>query len=264
MPQKISVNGIDIAYEDEGPKDGPVVVMSHSLSANRRMWDPQVPALVDRYRVVRYDTRGHGDTSVPEGAYTLDQLADDAIGLIRALDLGRVHFVGLSMGGMVGQTVALKAPEVLESLVLCDTSSGYPGAGRSMWEERIANARKGGMAGMVDATIERWFSPGFVARDPGTIGAVRDMILATDVNGYIGCSHAISKLDTTPRLGEIAVPTLILVGEDDPGTPVAMHEVLRDGIAGSELVIFPVARHLSNMEVTDAFNGTLRRFLDAH
>lgn len=261
--QKINVGGLNIRFADEGPKSAPVVMMSHSLSAEIGMWSPQADALKDRFRVIRYDTRGHGGTDAPEGPYTLDMLADDALGLMDALDLGKVHWVGLSMGGMIGQTLALKAPDRLLSLTLADTSSGYPADAVAGWADRIAAAKANGMAAGVDMTIDRWFSPGFVKEDPATIQAVRDMILATPVAGYCGCGAAIAQLNITPRLGEITIPTLVICGEDDPGTPLAMSEIMRDGIPGAELAVLPVARHISNLEDVEGFNQALEGFLDA-
>ena len=264
MP-KISANGIGIHYEIEGPTDGPVVTMSHSLSAHSGMWAPQVPALTGRgYRVLRYDTRGHGQTDVPEGPYSLDTLADDAAALLRALGIAKTHFVGLSMGGMIGQTLALKHPQLLRTLTLCDTSSGYPADASAMWEDRISAAEKMGLEPGVETTIERWFSPGFAADSRVVVDSVRAMIRATPVRGYVGCCHAISKLDVTPRLSEIKVPTLVIVGEDDPGTPVAMSRTIQQGITGSELVILPVARHLANTEAVEGFNQALLDFLGRH
>lgn len=263
MVELAHVNGTDIAYVLEGPADAPVLTLSHSLSADHTMWDPQMPVLLDAYRVLRIDTRGHGASAAPAGEYTLEQLADDAIALWDKLGIARTHWCGLSMGGMIGQTLALKAPERLASLVLCDTSSGYPPEAATMWGERIAAARANGMAASLDATIDRWFSPGFVERAPETIAKVRAMIAATPVDGYCGCAAAIARLALTDRLGEIALPTLVIVGEDDQGTPVAMAETIRDGIAGAELVVLPVARHIANMEDVAGFNTALRRFLDA-
>lgn len=259
----VNVGGLNIRYADEGPKSAPVVMMSHSLSAELAMWAPQAEALQNRYRVVRYDTRGHGGTDAPDGAYTLDMLADDALGLMDALALDAVHWVGLSMGGMIGQTLALKAGARLRSLTLADTSSGYQAEAVAGWAERIAAAQANGLAGGVDATIDRWFSPGFVERDPATISTVRDMILATPVAGYCGCGAAIAKLNVTPRLGEIQMPTLVICGEDDPGTPLSMSEIMRDGIPGAKLAVLPVARHISNLEDVAGFNAALEGFLDA-
>jgi len=264
MVELADVNGTRIAYRFDGPAGAPVLTMSHSLSADHSMWDPQLPALTDAYRVLRFDTRGHGASAVPAGEYTLGQLADDVIGLWDALGIENTHYCGLSMGGMIGQTLALKAPERLKSLVLCDTASAYPPEAQAMWAERIKAAQANGLAAGVDATIDRWFSPGFVERAPDVIEGVRRMIAATPVDGYCGCGAAISRLNLTHRLGEIATPTLVICGEDDPGTPLAMSEVIRDGIPGANLVVLPVARHLSNIEDVAGFNAALRTFLDAN
>ncbi|MBI1962128.1 MAG: alpha/beta fold hydrolase, partial [Candidatus Rokubacteria bacterium] len=155
---KVTANGIGVSYTLDGPAGAPVVTLSHSLAATSAMWEPQVKALTARWRVLRYDTRGHGGTDAPAGAYTLDQLAEDARQLLAALGVTTTHFVGLSMGGMIGQTLALKAPELFASLVLCDTSSREPPEARPTWEERIRTAETQGMEPMVEATIGRWFT----------------------------------------------------------------------------------------------------------
>lgn len=260
----IQANGVGMRYLDEGPKDAPVVMMSHSLSAELAMWAPQAAALRDRYRVVRYDTRGHGGTDVPDGPYTLELLAEDAFALMDALRLGSVHWVGLSMGGMIGQTAALMDGDRFRTLTLADTSSGYPPDAAAMWGDRIEAARKNGMAAGVEATMERWFSPGFIARGDKVLDEVRAMIRSTPVEGYCGCGAAIRALNVTPRLGEIKTPTLVICGEDDPGTPLAMSETIRDRIPGAQLAVLPVARHLSNLEDVDGFNRALAGFLDAN
>ena len=264
MP-RVSANGISTYYEIEGPENGPVVTLSHSLAAHSGMWAPQMPALVARgYRVLRYDTRGHGQTEAPDGPYSLEMLADDAAALLQALGVAKTHFVGLSMGGMIGQTLALRRPELLRTLTLCDTSSGYPPEAAALWQDRIAAAEANGMEPNVEPTIERWFSPGFVLSNRPVIDSVRAMIRNTPVKGYVGCSHAIARLALTDRLSGITVPTLIIVGEDDPGTPVAMSRTIHERIAGSELVILPTARHLANMETADRFNEALLGFLARH
>ena len=152
---KISANGISMNYTFDGPADAPVVTMSHSLATDRGMWDPTVPALTSRFRVLRYETRGHGQTEAPRGAYTLEQLADDARALLRALGIQRTHWVGLSMGGMIGQLLALKAPDVLLSLSLCDTSSRIPADAKPQWEDRIRTAEAKGMEPLVEPTLAR-------------------------------------------------------------------------------------------------------------
>jgi 3-oxoadipate enol-lactonase len=261
---KITANGINIHYILEGPEAGPVVTMSHSLATNLTMWDPQIPVLTSRYRVLRYDTRGHGSTDAPAGSYTLEMLAEDVRALLQALGIERTHFVGLSMGGMIGQTLALQTPHLLRSLVLCDTASRVPPEARPTWDERIRVAEAQGMEPHVAPTIERWFTAPFREQHPEVVEPVRTMIRSTPSRGYIGCCHAIAALDLTDRLKEIKVPTLIIVGEDDPGTPVAASHTIHEQIQGSELVILKSAAHLSNMEQPQAFNQALTAFLAKH
>ena len=261
----VKANGIDVHYVMEGPADGPVVTMSHSLMTTLGMWEPQVKPLIERgYRVLRYETRGHGGTSVTEPPYTLDTLAADAAAMLEALGIRQTHFVGLSMGGMIGQTLALARPDLLKTLTLCDTSSGYPPEAAAMWNDRIKGAEQGGMEPAVAGTIERWFSPSFAAANDPVVAPVRDMIRGTAVKGFIGCGHAISKLALTEKISAIRVPTLIIVGEDDPGTPVSMHVTIKEKIAGSQMVIIPDARHLSNLEAVEPFNAALLGFLALH
>jgi 3-oxoadipate enol-lactonase len=207
---KISANGIQMHYTLEGPADAPMVTMSHSLATDLSMWDPQAKALVQRYRVLRYDTRGHGATDAPAGAYTLTQLADDARALLKALGIARTHWIGLSMGGMIGQTLALTSPEILRSLSLCDTSSRIPADMKHVWDERIATVDAKGMDPMVEPTIARWFTPKFIETRKDVIEPVRAMIRRTPPKGYVGCCHAIKALDLTDRLKAITLPTLIM------------------------------------------------------
>ncbi|HYE90451.1 MAG TPA: 3-oxoadipate enol-lactonase [Terriglobales bacterium] len=260
---KTTANGIAINYTIDGPDGAPPLVMSHSLATDLSMWAPTVPALKDRFRVVRYETRGHGQTDAPKGPYTLDQLADDALALIKALNLGRVHWVGLSMGGMIGQTLALKAPEALLSLSLCDTSSRIPAEAKSAWADRIKTAESQGMEPLVQPTLERWFTAPFRERRKDVVDKVATMIRTTPPAGYAGCCAAIAQLDLTEKISAIKVPTIAIVGEDDPGTPVAAHKVIHEKIAGSRLEIIPSAAHLANMEQPDAFNKALTSFLFA-
>jgi 3-oxoadipate enol-lactonase len=257
---KVSANGIDIHYEIEG--DGPVVTMSHSLACALGMWDEQVRALRGRYRVLRYDTRGHGQTAAPTGPYTLEMLAEDLRGLLAALGIGQTHFVGLSMGGMIGQVFALSNPGVFQSLVLCDTTSRYPAAAAPVWEERIKTVSAQGMEPMVGPTLERWFTAPFRKRRPEVTERVAAMIRATPPAGYIGCCHAIPKIDVTRRLGEVRCPTLVVVGEEDPGTPVEMAREIHAALPSGELAILRSASHLSNVEQPEEFNRVLLGFLD--
>jgi 3-oxoadipate enol-lactonase len=258
---KITANGIQMHYTLEGPANAPMVTMSHSLATDLSMWDPQAKALAQRYRVLRYDTRGHGGTDAPAGAYTLTQLADDARALLKALGIARTHWIGLSMGGMIGQTLALTSPEILQSLSLCDTSSRIPAEMKHLWDERISTVEAKGMDPMVEPTVARWFTPKFIETRKDVIEPVRAMIRRTPPKGYVGCCHAIKPLDLTDRLKAITLPTLIIVGAQDQGTPLSASQAIHDQIKGSELVVLDPASHLSNLEQPDAFTRALEQFL---
>jgi 3-oxoadipate enol-lactonase len=257
----VSANGITVNYTLDGPANAPVVTLSHSLATDLSMWDPQMKALTARYRVLRYDTRGHGGTDAPATAYSLTQLADDARALLHVLGIERTHWVGLSMGGMIGQTLALATPTLFQSLVLCDTSSRIPAEAKPLWQDRIKTAETQGMEPLVEATLGRWFTAPFREQRKDVIEPVRAMIRNTNPRGYAGCCHAISALDLTDRLPGIKLPTLIIVGEEDQGTPVAASQAIQAKIGGSQLEILKSASHLSNMEQPEAFTAALTSFL---
>jgi len=255
---KARTNGIELNYAVEGA--GPWLVMSHSLACNVSMWDEQVAALRQKFRVLRFDTRGHGASDAPEGAYALDMLSDDLIGLFDTLGIASAHYVGLSMGGMIGMTSALRHPQRFESLVLCDTSSRVPPEAAPVWEGRIKAARESGMEPLVEPTLQRWFTEPFYKSNKAMMGRVGQMIRDTPVAGYIGCCHAIPKINITDRLGAIRCPTRVIVGDQDVGTPVAMSRAIQEAIPGSDLVVIPSASHLSNLEQPEAFNQALAGF----
>jgi len=258
---RIKANGIQINYELSGKKGAPVVILSHSLSSSLLMWNPQMDALNPYFQVLRYDTRGHGNSDAPSGAYTLDLLEDDVIKLLDVLGMDRAHFVGLSMGGMIGQGLALRHPHRLKSLVLCDTTAVFPAESQPVWDERVDKARNKGMKALLEETMERWFTPTFLKQNSPMVNLIREQILATPVAGYIGCAEALRRLNYLNRLPEIKMPTLIMVGEDDPGTPVSASEAMHKRILNSKMVVLPSARHLSNVEQTEAFNAPLLKFL---
>jgi 3-oxoadipate enol-lactonase len=258
---KILANNIQINYELTGQLDAAVVMLSHSLASSMVMWDPQLPSLETHFRVLRYDMRGHGDSDAPDGAYTLELLAQDAVALLDALGIDSVHFVGLSIGGMIGQGLALNHANRLKSLTLCDTSAIMPDEAQPILQERIAAARENGMVDQVDGTLERWFTPQYLEENPPEVEMIRQQIAATPLPGYLGCSEALGGLNYLEWLSEIKLATLIMVGEEDPGTPVAASEAIHERIAGSQLVILPSARHLSNIEQAEAFNQSLMAFL---
>lgn len=254
-------NGARLAYRLDGPQDAPAVMLSNSLMSTHVMWDPQIAALTERFRVLRYDTRGHGASEVTPGPYSIELLADDAAALIEAAGLAAVHFVGLSMGGMIGQQLAVRHPRRVLSLSLCDTASEMPP--RSMWEARFETARTQGVAGLVDSTIQRWFVPSFIAREPDAIAWVRKMILQTTPEGYIACASAVRDMSQTHLLREIRVPTQIIAGRDDPACTLAASEVLHREIRGSTLHVIDDAAHLSNIEKPEQFTRLLVDFISA-
>ena len=258
---RIKANGIQMNYELTGKDDGAVVIVSHSLGCSLAMWDPQMDSLEPHFRVLRYDTRGHGLSQASVGAYTLELLGEDAIALLDALGIDTVHWVGLSMGGMIGQHLALHHADRLQSLILCDTSAAVPEEAQPLWQERIDAARDKGMEALIEAIIERWLSPSFVARNSLMVTRIRKQFLATPVDGYVGCSEAIRKLNYVDQLAKINIPTLIIVGEDDPGTPVAVSQAMHERILNSKLVVVPSAHHLSNVEQPELFNAALLAFL---
>jgi 3-oxoadipate enol-lactonase len=260
---QIKANGIRMNYALSGKKGGPVVVLSHSLCCNLLMWNPQIDALNPYFKVLRYDTRGHGATDAPSGSYTLELLAEDVVGLLDALGMDRVHFVGLSMGGMIGQCLVLNHPHRLKSLALCDTASIIPAEAQPVWQERLDKVRKKGVEALSEETMERWFTPAFLRQNPPGVKLIREQILATPAAGYIGCAEAIRRLNYLDRISAIKIPTLIMVGKDDPGTPVSASKAMHERITGSKLVVLPSARHLSNVEQTEAFNAALLEFLKA-
>jgi 3-oxoadipate enol-lactonase len=260
--QTAQVNGAKIAYRIEGPAGAPVVMLSNSLMSTHAMWDPQMRGLLSRFRVLRYDTRGHGESETTPGPYTIEQLAEDAARLIRATRVGPVHFVGLSMGGMIGQQLAVRHPQLLATLSLCDTASEMPPT--SMWNERIETVRARGIQGLVDGTIKRWFVRDFVEHHADDIAWVRRMILQTQPDGYIGCASAVRDMSQTHLLSRIRVATQVIVGRDDPACTLAASEVLHRNIAGSTLHVIDEAAHLSNIEKPAQFTGLLLDFIGRH
>ncbi|MGH7035930.1 MAG: 3-oxoadipate enol-lactonase [Stellaceae bacterium] len=259
----IRAGGITVHYLIEGPENAPVAMLSNSLGTSLAVWDAQAAALRQKYRVVRYDTRGHGLTDVtPVGVsgYTMDQLADDAAALIKVLGLKRVHFCGLSIGGMLGQRLAAKAPELLASLILCDTA---PYMNPHVWDERIAAIRQGGIEVTAEATMDRWFTKGFHAAQPDAVQGIRNMLVRTPAEGYIGCAYAIRNMDLRADDARIIAPTLIVVGEEDPATTVSAAREMNTAIKGSKLVIIPQSAHIVTLEQPAALNRALGEFLAA-
>ena len=258
----IQTNGIDTYIDVQG--DGPWLVMSHSLACDHTMWDDQIDALAQDYRVVRYDTRGHGGSSASDEIYSLDLLAADLNALFNALDIEKAHLVGLSMGGMIGQIFAFEYPSRLHTLTLCDTSSAYSDSVAPVWKERIRFARAESMAALAEPTVERWFTEQFRRTSPVAIRRFGNLVAGTSLEGYAGCSEAILRIRATERLKEISVPVLVVVGEHDQGTPVEMARIIHENISASELAIIDDAAHFPNVEQPETFTKVLLEFLNKH
>jgi 3-oxoadipate enol-lactonase len=259
---RVTVNGIDLACQVDGPDEGPALVLSHTLATSRAMWRAQVPHFAARYRVVSYDMRGHGESAAPDYPYSLEMLGEDVIGVLDSLGVERpAIFLGISIGGMIGQALALRHPERFRAIVLCNTVSRTPPEGQALWDQRIDAIRKDGIESQVQPTLERWLSPEFRARDPETTKWVADMIRDTPATGMIGCAKAIRKLDYTDHLERILLPTLIIAGEKDPGAPVAAAQVIHERIKGSRLDVIPGCLHQTPIEAPGRFNRIVDEFL---
>jgi 3-oxoadipate enol-lactonase len=259
--RKIVVNGIAVNCCLEGPETAPVVMFGNGLATGTAMWQPQAAHFDKRFRVLRYDVRGHGATEATPPPYTIEQLADDVVDFLDRLGIGNVAYVGLSLGGMIGQALAVRHPDRVRSLVLCDTTMHSP---RDMWIERIAAIEANGLEPQVEPSIERWFTHSFRSSQPKLVDNMRTMIRATSLHGYLGCAMAMRDMRLESVAPRITQPTLILVGRDDRSTPVAEAQALHEAISGSQLEVIEHAAHLPNIEQASRFNAVLGRFLDAH
>ena len=255
------LGGVGIHYRVDGTEGAPWLTFSNSLATDLRLWDAQVTALAPRFRILRYDTRGHGQSAAPAGAYSFDDLVGDLVGLWDHLGIARTHMVGLSLGGMTAVGVAIGHGERLASAAVCDARADAPPAFADAWDERIAAVREGGMAALVEPTVERWFTPAFQERAADQLERVREMIRATSADGYIGCARALQGLNYLPRMGEITVPTRFIVGKQDGGAPPAVMQEMHAAVADSSFVEIDPAGHLSNIENPAAFGAALDDFL---
>lgn len=249
-------------YRLEGPADAPVVMFSHSLAASLRMWDLQAPVFAQRYRALRYDMRGHGGSAVPEEPFEMADLADDVVALMDHLQIARVHWVGLSMGGMIGQYLGLDHADRVISLALCSTTSRIPPEMAPVWQDRIAFVRRNGLAAAAPATLERWFTQACRDRGDPIMASAREDIAATSLEGYVRSCEAISRLDLTDRLGDIATPTLVVPGRHDPSTNVAASEVIADRIPGARLRVIEDASHFANVEQAEVWTQVVLGWVD--
>lgn len=256
-----TLNGATFNFEVTGPENGPAIVLHHALAGNLSTFHDLARRLSDRFRVVRPDARGHGASDATAAPYSFATLAADMVALLDHLGIPRAHFLGLSMGGMVGQHLGLLHPDRIASLMLVSTTSRIPPDARPMWDERIAAARSSGMTSQVNAALGRWLSPASQETRPELASRLALMIETTPVEGYVGWGHAIRELDITARLSAIRVPTLVVVGALDPGTPVAAAEAIHTQIKGSRFVVMNGVSHMLPLEDPDAFAAIVEDFL---
>ena len=261
--ERARVGDIEMAYSFDGHADGPVVMMAHAMGTSARIWDLQVPALADRYRLLRYDWRGHGHTDAPEGPYSLDGFVEDAVGLMDFLDLPSVHWVGISTGGMIGQGLGIHHPQRIASLTLCNTTSRADEWYREWVAERQAVVRREGMQAVWQMTRHLWFTEPFVERADAHYQLIQAVFEDTSTTGYLGGTSAVTELAYDIDLHKISAPTRIIAAGADPVTPLAKSQTIQAAIEGSTLHVIDGQHHFSNVEVPEQFNPLLREGLDA-
>lgn len=258
-----TINGIRINYQVDGPETATPVVLHHPIATNLTIWDELTAALTPRYRVVRFDARGHGQSEAPAGPYKFETLAADVVGLMDHLKIDRAHYVGLSIGGMIGQHLGIAHPKRFHTLQLVATTSRVPPEAKQMWDERIAAAREKGMASQAPATLQRWLTEPN-RKKPELVARFTKMIETTPVEGFAGWAQAIPTLNVTERIKSITLPTQVISGAEDPGTPVAAGETIHRQIAGSSFVVIPGVAHMLCAEDPATFHKHVLAFLDKH
>jgi 3-oxoadipate enol-lactonase len=258
-----SINGIRMTYDVSGAESAPVVVLHHPLATNLTIWDEITPVLTGKYRVVRFDARGHGQTEAPKGPYTFETLAADVVALMDHLKIKKADFLGLSMGGMVGQYLGLLHASRFSSLQVVSTSSRVPDEAKSLWVDRVVVAREQGMASQVAPALGRWITEEN-SQKPALVVPLSKMIETTPLEGYAGWCACIRGLNVTDRLKAITLPTRVIVGKADPATPVAASEAIHREIKGSDLVIMPNVSHMLCAEDPPAFQKHVLEFLAKH
>jgi 3-oxoadipate enol-lactonase len=254
----IDADGCLINVSIEGRDDRPALMLSNALGTTLQMWEPQMQALTQVFRVIRYDRRGHGKSSVPPGPYSMERFGRDVLAVLDDLNIEKVHWCGLSMGGMVGQWLGANAPDRLDKIVLANTICYYPDP--TNWLNRIKAVQDGGTAAVADTVIAGWLTADFRQREPQTAEWLKAMLLATPVEGYLACCEALSTLDQRDLLPRIKNPTLVIAGRHDMSTPISAGEFIRNGIPGANMIILDAA-HISNVEQAHAFTDAVIAFL---
>ena len=260
-PQDIRANGISIRYRVEGREGAPWLVFSNSLMTNHSLWDDQVAALADRFRILRYDQRGHGHTGVDARPCNMDLLADDVTALLDALKITRMTFIGISMGSTTALRMAQRYPERIERIIMCAGSTASAPSNAPLWQERIEFARANGMAAMAEPTVGRWFHPDSLKADAESVKRVREMIRTTPFEGFVACATALKEFDLQAGLPQLRLPVLLIAGEGDASATKSL-SALQQRIAGAKYFMVPKAGHLSNIEAPAPFNARIADFLD--
>jgi 3-oxoadipate enol-lactonase len=261
----LSLTGRRLYFDLVGPEDAPVVCITHSLTSDSGMWAEQMPPLLQAgFRVLRVDMRGHGGSDPGAGDYTMKMLAEDVATVLNGLSLPRVHYIGLSIGGMIGQAFAIEYGAKLISALWSDTLPASPTGAAALWDERMSTVRRANsLEPLADGTVERWFTDAFKPRKPQRWKQIRDTVAATTPAGYLGCSAAIMSFDFTSQLPALRVPTLVVCGADDPGTPASENRRLAGLVPGGRYQEIADARHFPNVEHPEAFNRIMMGWLDA-
>jgi 3-oxoadipate enol-lactonase len=249
---------VTLHYQIDGAAAAPPLLLSNSLGTSIEMWEPQIAALAGRFHVIRYDSRGHGQSTVTAGPYTIEQVANDALGLLDALAVPRAHFCGLSMGGMVGMWLGIHAPQRIDRLVLANTSAKIGTA--ELWNARIDAVRKGGMTSIASAVLARWFSPPLLEAPTPIIARMRATLEDVSADGYAASCAAVRDMDQRHLVGRIRAPTLVIAGSEDFATPAAEGRFIAEQIPNARYVELPAA-HLSNVQAAPAFTQALMQFL---
>jgi 3-oxoadipate enol-lactonase len=254
----INADGCPINVEVEGPQGAPVLMLSNSLGTTLHMWDAQVAPFTQHFRLVRYDRRGHGKSGVPKGPYTMERLGRDVLAVLDGLGVKKVNWCGLSMGGMVGQWLGANASERVERLVLTNTSSFFPD--KNGWNERLKLVEEKGIAAFAAPNMARWFTKGFLEREPQTVAGIQAMFAATPLEGYLACGAAVRDMDQRDLLPRIKAPTLVIAGKHDGATPPEANEYISNHIPGAKFALVDAA-HLSNIEQSEAYTKAVLAFL---
>jgi 3-oxoadipate enol-lactonase len=264
VTMRATINGFEMNFETSGPARASAVVLHHPLATNLTIWDELTRALEPNYRVVRMDARGHGLSEAPKGPYDFETLAGDVVKLMDHLAITKARFLGLSMGGMVGQYLGFLHPSRFHSLCLVSTSSAVPSEALPLWDERIRTASSSGMSPLVEGAMARWVAPNALHSKPALVARLRAMIESTPPEGYVGWCQAIRTLNVTSRLKEVRLPTRVIVGALDPATPPAAAEVIHREIQGSDLIVIPGVSHMLHVEEPEAFHAAVLPFMGAH